>query len=273
MTLGDRDVAVLCDIAREAGRAILSLYGTDCTTATKHDASPLTQADTDADAIICARLSAAFPGVPIVSEESTAAGAGAGADVFFLVDPLDGTKEFLNRTDEFTVNIALIDRGRPSAGVVFAPALGELFAAPNAGAARKWAQTGVRPGSDRGQTGVRLSVAPFDRSRPLRVIGSRSHTTPAMQEWLDTLDLPYTFVAAGSSLKFCRIAEGRADVYPRFGYTSQWDTAAAHAVLECAGGAVSDLSGAPLCYGCDRPMRNPFFAAIGDPCVAAFIRK
>jgi 3'(2'), 5'-bisphosphate nucleotidase len=262
MTLGERDVAVLCDIAREAGRAILALYGTDCTTATKHDASPLTQADTDADAIICGRLSAAFPGVPIVSEESAAA-AVAGADVFFLVDPLDGTKEFLNRTDEFTVNIAVIAQGRPSAGVVFAPALGELFAASQHAPARKYDDGGV----------VDLAVAPFDAARPVRVIGSRSHTSPAMQAWLDTLGVPYTFVAAGSSLKFCRIAEGRADVYPRFGHTSQWDTAAAQAVLERAGGAVSDLSGAPLCYGCDRPMLNPFFAAFGDPCLGALIRK
>ena len=262
MTLGERDVAVLCDIAREAGRAILALYGTDCATATKHDASPLTQADTDADAIICDRLAAAFPGVPIVSEESAAAQT-SGADVFFLVDPLDGTKEFLNRTDEFTVNIAMISGGRPVAGVVFAPALGELFAAAPQGPARK--------SSDGGW--IDLRIAPFDRARGLRVIGSRSHGGPSMQEWLGTLDVRYSFVAAGSSLKFCRIAEGLADVYPRFGHTSQWDTAAAHAVLERAGGAVADLSGAPLSYGCDRPMLNPFFMAIGDRCISNLIKK
>ena len=262
MTLADRDVDVLCDIAREAGNAILALYGTDCATATKHDASPLTQADTDADAIIGARLRDAFPGVPIVSEESNTA-ALAGADVFFLVDPLDGTKEFLSRTDEFTVNIALVAHGRPSAGVVFAPALGELFAAGSHGAAQK------RTGDGR----MDLRVSPFDRARPLRVIGSRSHASPAMQEWLNTLDVPYTFVAAGSSLKFCRVAEGLADVYPRFGLTSQWDTAAAHAILERAGGSVVDPSGAPLSYGCDRPMLNPFFTAIGDPCISSLIRK
>ena len=260
MRLGDREVGVLCEIAREAGRAILALYGTDCATATKHDASPLTQADTDADAIICDRLSAAFPGVPIVSEESAAA-AVVGADVFFLVDPLDGTKEFLNRTDEFTVNIAVIAHGRPSAGVVFAPALGELFAASADSPARKYEDGGV----------VDLAVARFDAARPVRVIGSRSHTSPSMQAWLDTLGVPYTFVAAGSSLKFCRVAEGRADMYPRFGHTNQWDTAAAHAVLDRAGGAVMDLSGSPLCYGCDRPMLNPFFTAIGDPRLAALV--
>jgi 3'(2'), 5'-bisphosphate nucleotidase len=262
MTLAERDVETLCEIAREAGRAILSLYGTDCSTATKHDASPLTQADTDADAIICARLRAAFPGVPIVSEESSAAEI-ADADVFFLVDPLDGTREFLNRTDEFTVNIGVIAQGRPIAGVVLAPALGELFAAGSQGRARKYT----------GSASVDLTVSPFEASRPLRIIGSRSHASPAMQEWLDALGVPYTFVAAGSSLKFCRVAEGHADVYPRLGHTNQWDTAAAHASLERAGGAVADVSGAPLSYGCDRPMLNPFFTAIGDPRIADLIRK
>jgi 3'(2'), 5'-bisphosphate nucleotidase len=200
--------------------------------------------------------------VPIVSEESAPSHAGA-ADLFFLVDPLDGTKEFLNHTDEFTVNIAAVHHGRPLAGVVFAPALGELFAAGPDGPARKYTED--RSGD--------LRVAPFDRTRPLRVIGSRSHTSPAVQQWLDTLAMPYTFVAAGSSLKFCRVAEGHADVYPRFGHTSQWDTAAGQAVLERAGGAVADLSGGPLCYGCDRPMLNPFFAAVGDPRLTALVRS
>ena len=266
MSLNDRDVDLLCDIARDAGRAILALYGTALRPTAKQDDSPLTQADTDADAIIHARLGAAFPGVPIVSEESTAAEVMSdvkGGDVFFLVDPLDGTKEFLNRTDEFTVNIAMISHGRPSAGVVYAPALDELFSAGTEGPARKYADGGS----------IELRIATFDRARPLRVMGSRSHAGPAMQAWLDTLDVPYTFVAAGSSLKFCRVAEGRADVYPRFGHTSQWDTAAAQAVLERAGGTVVDLSGAPLCYGCDRPILNPFFLATGDPCLAALIER
>ena len=260
MSLNDRDVDLLCDIARDAGRAILALYGTALCPTAKPDDSPLTQADTDADAIIRARLSAAFPGVPIVSEESTAAEV-PGADVFFLVDPLDGTKEFLNRTDEFTVNIAMVRHGCPSAGVVYAPALDELFSAGTEGPARKYVEGGS----------IELRIAPFDRERPLRVMGSRSHGGPAMQAWLDTLGVPYTFVAAGSSLKFCRIAEGRADVYPRFGHTSQWDTAAAQAVLERAGGRVADLGGEPLCYGSHRPVLNPFFMAIGDPCLAALI--
>lgn len=257
-----RDVEVLGDIARAAGAAIMALYRTDVAASAKHDASPLTQADLDADRILRDRLTAAFPGVPIVSEESAAHDTPA-EGCYFLLDPLDGTREFLNRTDEFTVNIALVSDRRPAAGVVYAPALDEMFVAG----------PGLAPRKHAAGCCVDLQTARFKAPQPLRVIGSRSHAGPAMEAWLATLDIPYTFVAAGSSLKFCRIAEGRADIYPRFGHTSQWDTAAAQAVLESAGGIVADLSGAPLCYGPHRPIVNPFFAAIGDPCLGALIRK
>jgi len=262
------DAKLLADVvtlARQAGDAILGVYGQQFEVTNKADHSPLTLADTKSHDIIVQGLQALTPQLPVLSEEASDIPYSERSQWqrYWLVDPLDGTKEFLNRTDEFTVNIAVVSQGRPSAGVVFAPALDELFAAPTAGAARKYAADGP----------VDLRIAQYDRTRPLRVIGSRSHASPAMQEWLDTLGIPYTFVAAGSSLKFCRIAEGRADVYPRFGHTSQWDTAAAQAVLERAGGSVSDFSGTPLCYGCDRPILNPFFAAIGDPCLARFIRK
>ena len=260
MKLVERDVDVLCEIARAAGAAIMALYRTDLTAQAKPDASPLTQADIDADRIVCERLTAQFPGVPVVSEES-APGEVPADGCFFLVDPLDGTKEFLNRTDEFTVNIALVSDRRPIAGVVYAPALDELFVAG----------AGLPPRRHADGCCVDLQVAPFEPPRPLRVIGSRSHASPTMEAWLDTLNLPYTFVAAGSSLKFCRIAEGRADIYPRFGHTSQWDTAAAQAVLEQAGGTVADFSGVPLCYGTHRPILNPFFTALGDPRVASLV--
>ena len=249
--------------AQRAGGAIMSVYASGFAVRDKADASPVTIADEAAEKIILADLAELAPDIPVVAEEAVAGGqVPTVADRFFLVDPLDGTKEFIGHRDEFTVNIALISDGRPSAGVVYAPALGELFAASTAGPPRKYA----------GGCSVDLRIATFDRGRPLRVMGSRSHASAAMQTWLDTLDVPYTFVAAGSSLKFCRVAEGRADVYPRFGHTNQWDTAAAHAVLERAGGMVSDLSGAPLCYGCDRPMLNPFFTAIGDPCISNLIK-
>ena len=171
------------------------------------------------------------------------------------MDPLDGTKEFLKRNGEFTVNIALVWQGVPIAGVVFAPALGELYyAALGLGG---WVQIA-------GSAPQVLQVAVWRPTEPLRVIGSRSHGGIKLAAWLATLSCQHSFVAAGSSLKFCRIAQGRADIYPRFGPTSQWDTAAAHCVLMAAGGAVLDLAGRPLQYGLQRPLLNPEFVAVGD---------
>jgi 3'(2'),5'-bisphosphate nucleotidase len=244
----------LCAIAEAAGREIMDVYASDFPAWAKADDSPLTQADLRADAVIRKGLEQAFPGVFILSEESVSAGA-ASAATFFLVDPLDGTKEFLKRNDEFTVNIALVQDGRATAGVVLAPALGELFfAAQGLGA---WQRVGGRD--------VALKTAEVDAGRPLRVMGSRSHGGDALAQWLARLGSEHSFVAAGSSLKFCRIAQGLADVYPRHGPTSQWDTAAAQAVLEQAGGAVLDPQGQPLRYGLERPMLNPHFIALASP--------
>jgi 3'(2'),5'-bisphosphate nucleotidase len=180
---------------------------------------------------------------------------------FFLVDPLDGTKEFLKRNDEFTVNIALIVEGIPVMGVVFAPALGEMFYAAQGEGAWKQDAQGLHA----------ISTSLHDGVRPLRVMGSRSHGADKLNAWLDNLTQVHTFTAAGSSLKFCRIAEGLADIYPRFGPTSQWDTAAAQALLEEAGGKVVDMQGDRLHYGLDRPILNPEFMAVGALNVSEFI--
>ncbi len=252
-SLTETQLKSLCAIAEAAGREVMSVYDSDFIVWHKDDATPITQADLRADAVIRQGLSTLFPGIPILSEESSAIGA-APSDTFFLVDPLDGTKEFLKRNGEFTVNIALIRGGEPIAGVVLAPALGELFFAAQEMGAWKRDATAVKA----------LQVVPWDSGRALRVIGSRSHGNDALLAWLAKLPCEYTFVVAGSSLKFCRIAEGRADIYPRFGPTSQWDTAAAQCVLECAGGTVTDLAtGRPLIYGLERPMLNPEFVASG----------
>lgn len=256
MQLTTEQLQQLCDIADEAGREIMDVYAGPITAWEKDDASPLTQADLRADRVIRSRLESAFPGVFILSEESVSA-AGGMADGFFLVDPLDGTKEFLKRNGEFTVNIALVVGGEPVAGVVLAPALGELFYASRGLGAWKRSAQGVAP--------LRAARA---GAGPLRVIGSRSHGGDALGAWLAQLDGEHTFVAAGSSLKFCRIAEGLADIYPRHGPTSQWDTAAAQAVLQEAGGRVLDPAGKPLAYGTDRPILNPYFVALGDPGLA-----
>jgi 3'(2'),5'-bisphosphate nucleotidase len=253
MTITQTELATLCHIAEAAGQEIMAVYREDGETWQKLDDSPLTEADLRADRVIRQGLEKHFPGVFILSEESVSAGPQHDGR-FFLVDPLDGTKEFLKRNGEFTVNIALVENGVPVAGVVLAPALDELFYAAQGLGAWKRDATGERA----------IATSPHDGVRPLRVMGSRSHGGDKLAAWLAQLKIEHTFVAAGSSLKICRIAEGQADIYPRFGPTSQWDTAAAHAVLGVAGGAVTDLQRAPLRYGLDRPVLNPEFVAVGQ---------
>lgn len=250
MKLSREILETICRIAEVAGAEIMAVYRSGGKVWQKDDDSPLTEADLRADRAIRAGLEQNFPGAFILSEESRSERDSAG-DWFFLVDPLDGTKEFIKRNGEFTVNIALVQDGLPIVGVVFAPALDELFfAAAGLGA---W---------KRDKRGCHSIATAMPRSgQPLRVIGSRSHGGEKLSEWLATLGKDHSFVAAGSSLKFCRIAEGTADVYPRFGPTSQWDTAAAQCILEIAGGAVTDLDGRPLRYGLARPLLNPEFIA------------
>lgn len=252
MDFAGKELDVLCSIARRAGQAIMEVYAGDVAAWEKEDASPLTEADLRADEIIRVGLERAFPGVFILSEESRSSGDGA-SDTLFLVDPLDGTKEFLKRNGEFTVNIALHSPDGLQAGVVYAPALDEMFL----GAVRFGASKRV------GGREEAIRVASRGAEAPLRVIGSRSHGGDALAAWLALLP-QHAFVAAGSSLKFCRIAEGMADLYPRFGPTSQWDTAAAQCVLECAGGRIVSAQGGTLCYGLSAPILNPHFLAIGD---------
>ena len=184
------------------------------------------------------------------------------APVFWLVDPLDGTKEFVARNGEFTVNIALVHRNRVVAGLVFAPALDELYFAASGMGAFKHSAGVTRA----------LAVSMYSQAKPLRVVGSRSHGADALQTWLTALPCEHSFVAAGSSLKFCRVACGDADIYPRLGPTSQWDTAAAQCVLELAGGLVLDWAGNPLIYGLERSMLNAHFLAMGDPGLVALLR-
>jgi 3'(2'), 5'-bisphosphate nucleotidase len=259
-------------IAEAAGAEIMTVYRGNFTHQRKADDSPVTEADLRADALIRRELQQVFPGVPVWSEESGGADtmpeggetsgsatrekalpSGVAASAFFLADPLDGTKEFLQRNGEFTVNIAWIERGRARAGVVHAPALGiTWWGGPGLGAWR---------GEDAGGAAQAIRVRPGRRPGTLRVLASRSHADGRLQGWLDNLDKPLQVVHAGSSLKFCRIAEGQADLYPRFGPTSQWDTAAGQAVLEGAGGSVAAMDGSPLSYGLGRPIINPSFVA------------
>jgi len=253
MTFMPAHLEQLCACAEAAGQAVMDVYRTEFGAWLKDDNSPVTDADRRADQIIRECLQSAFPSICVVSEESPIAEDGA-PDRLFLVDPVDGTREFLHRNGEFTVNIAWVDRGVATAGVVLAPALGQLyFAARGQGAWRRDAA---------GLTALRTAAAPA--GAPLRVMVSRSHGDAALQPWLARWPGEQRAQPVGSSLKFCRIAEGAADVYPRFGPTRQWDTAAAQAILEEAGGQVLDAAGQPLRYGLDRPLLNPNFIALAS---------
>ena len=244
----------VANIARRAGALIMAVYATDFAVRGKADTSPVTEADERAETLIVSALLALDASVAVVAEEAVAAGANpAVGDWFWLVDPLDGTREFINRNGEFTVNIALVHRGRPVLGVVLAPALGRLFA----GAAGQGAY--VEEGGTRRI--IRCRSVP---EAGLTVVASRSHGDAAALDAFLAGRRVAALASAGSSLKLCLVAAGEADLYPRLGRTMEWDIAAGHAVLAAAGGQVTALDGSPLRYG--KPgFENPHFVA----CAAA----
>jgi 3'(2'),5'-bisphosphate nucleotidase len=248
--------------AIEAGRAACAIYRSGFEVHIKQDESPVTAADHAAEAVILAHLAQAAPDVPVIAEEEAAAGRvpRIGA-TFFLVDPLDGTKEFIARRGDFTVNIALIRDGAPHLGVVYAPAKNSLFAGDVHG--RQAFRCEQAPDDDAGPRAARRPIQV--RTPPaagLTVVASRSHRSAETDAYLERLRVA-SLVSVGSSLKFCLVAAGEADLYPRFGPTMEWDTAAGHAVLAAAGGRMVTLDGADFRYG--KPeFRNPSFIAAGS---------
>jgi len=246
----------LVEIAIEAGAAIMPHYEAGAAARQKADGSPVTAADEAAEAVILQRL-AAFGATAVVAEEAVAAGRmPPPSDVFHLVDPLDGTREFVSKNGEFTVNIARVEHGVPVAGVVYAPAIGLLYAGE--------ATSAVRARVIEGRLGAREPIAVARPGPRLRVVASRSHLTEETKAFIERFDVE-SFVSSGSSLKFCRVAEAAADLYPRMGRTMEWDTAAGHAVLRAAGGDVYTLDGRPLTYGKREgdTFANPHFVAAG----------
>lgn len=237
-------------LAREAGAEIMAIYSQDFSIAEKEDKSPLTEADSAAHKLIVAGLKALPLSLPILSEEDVEGFAGADEQGrYWLVDPLDGTKEFIKRNGEFTVNIALVEQGKPVLGVVYAPVPDVAYCAARGLGAVKVTEQGQRE---------TIQVATPPKDRPWRVVGSRSHAGAETEAWLAKLG-EYELVPMGSSLKLCLVAEGAADVYPRLGLTSLWDTAAAHAVVNEAGGEVVQLSGETLIYANTQEVLNPYF--------------
>ncbi len=245
------------DIAQSAARRILEVYESDFVTELKDDRSPLTAADLASHATICEGLQRLTPELPILSEEAAALPYAQRSQWarYWLVDPLDGTKEFIKRNGEFTVNIALIEGHAPVLGVVHVPVSHTSYFA------------GLGLGSFR-QVGENAQCELL-RTRPVNpqkivVCGSRSHGSNAVQEMIRKLPGEVEFISQGSSLKFCLVAEGRADIYPRFGLTSEWDTAAAQCVVELAGGVVTDTRFQRLSYNTKESLLNPHFLVIAD---------
>lgn len=251
-----------------AGAEIMRIYATEFAVDAKGDASPVTEADQRAEEIILKNLKHLAPNIPIVAEEEAAAGRiPLTAKRFFLVDPLDGTKEFISKNGEFTVNIALIEDGEPIQGAVYAPALGKLY----------WGSRGegawlaeVKDGVVGEGRPIRVRLTP---SEGVSAVGSRSHGGEETQAFLKGFKVN-DFVAAGSSLKLCLLAEGMADIYPRMGRTMEWDIAAGDAILRAAGGRVETLDGQDLRYGKrdqagETDFANPHFVAFGDPALRA----
>jgi len=251
----DRQAQQVLDIAREAGHAILEVYQNDFAVQHKGDDSPLTAADLASHRVITQRLGELDADVPVLSEE--------GADIpfeqrrqwarYWLIDPLDGTREFVKRNGEFTVNIALIEEGRPVLGVVHVPVTGISYVGRVGDGAWKL-------DSDGNAEQIRVSAR---RQPTARVAGSRSHAGDSLKRFLDRLG-DHEIVSMGSSLKLCLVAEGTADIYPRLGPTSEWDTAAAQAVVEAAGGRVTDTALQPLRYNTKASLLNPHFLVFGD---------
>jgi 3'(2'), 5'-bisphosphate nucleotidase len=254
MILNNIDFDKVCAIARDAGSAIMEIYAGEFDVELKGDNSPLTSADRASHQVIVEGLTESSPDIPVLSEE--------GRDIpyaeraawsrFWLVDPLDGTKEFIKRNGEFTVNIALVEDSQVTAGVVYVPAQDTMYFGRLGDGA--WKIEG-------NQEPVKITVRTADESQGLTVVMSRSHPSPELEEYLRDIKVAEA-MPVGSSLKLCVVAEGKADLYPRLGPTMEWDTAAGHAVVEAAGGTVTQVNGTPLRYNKEN-LLNPYFIVRG----------
>lgn len=252
------ELKLIEQIARKAGAAIMEIYKTEFSVEMKENKSPLTEADKISNKIILEELNLLYPSIPFISEETKAIEYNERKNwsCCWLIDPIDGTKEFIKKNGEFTVNIALVENGKPIIGVVFAPALNKMWSAKIGEGSFKIYENAERVKLFRG--------VDYKSLAKVRVIGSRSHMNFETETFIEQLKKEgkeIDFVSAGSSLKFCLLAQGSADVYPRYAPTMEWDTAAGHAVLEIAGGTVNEAGTMkPLLYNKEN-LLNPYFIA------------
>jgi 3'(2'), 5'-bisphosphate nucleotidase len=242
----------------------MSHYDAGTAMETKGDGSPVSDADRDAEDILLAALAQVAPGIPVVAEEAASAGLIMHTgDTFFLVDPLDGTREFAARRPEFTVNVALVDKGVPVFGVIYAPALSQLYWTNERGAFKAAVPASLPQHLSDLDVQTLKTAAPHDG--PQTIVASRSHGSDELEAWLQGISAG-TRVNIGSSLKFCLVADGKADIYPRFGPTMEWDTAAGHAIACAAGGSVTRTDGSAFVYGkAESGYRNPGFIVWSQP--------
>ena len=246
------DFDFLSETVRKAGKAILEVYGTNFDVQCKEDHSPLTLADQRSHRIIVDSLRSRYPEIPVLSEEGKAVPFEnrKGWERFWLVDPLDGTKEFVKRNGEFTINVALIEGAAPVLGIIYIPVQDRLFLAEVGEGCRVVAEGGSRP----------LRVAEGMPKGPIRIVRSRSHPSAGLEELLSLMP-EHEIINRGSALKFCSVANGEADFYPRFGPTWEWDTAAGQAIVTAAGGVMLDLSGEPFLYNKQNLLNGPFLVS------------
>ena len=255
MEINQKLIEEICQIASNAADCILEIYDTDFAVENKEDNSPLTAADMAAHNSICIALAKLTPDIPVLSEESSELPYTERCQWsrYWLVDPLDGTREFIKRNGEFTVNIALIENGQSSLGVITVPVTGVCYYAAASLGASKITADGITES-------IKVKKSELNK---ITIAGSRSHGSEKQQALIDRLG-GAEIIAIGSSLKFCLVAEGRVDIYPRFGLTSEWDTAAAQCIVEEAGGCVVDMNFKPIRYNTKDSLLNPEFLVIAD---------
>jgi len=262
MKLNDQTIIIeILNIAIDAGKEILKIYDNEIVVNSKQDKSPITQADIKSNNLIISKLKKIESQIPILSEESLVSWENRKKwNKYWLIDPLDGTKEFINRNGEFTVNIALIENNLPIFGIIYAPAKSLLYYAhKNKGSYKLNTNTNINSINDFTQIHTKKL-----KNSIVKIIGSRSHSDPEFLKWVEKNYSKYELVKIGSSLKFCLLAEGDADIYPRLGSTSEWDIAAGHIILEEAGGKLKSFDNMNIMYNTKEDILNPHFLAYGN---------